>query len=65
MIPFFDEIARVLRPGGHVLFAFSSGAETPIYVPPARLRAELERRGFSGFAYFSPGRGTALVARKR
>jgi SAM-dependent methyltransferase len=65
MIPFFDEITRVLRPGGHVLFAFSGGAETPIYVPPERLRGELERRGFSDIAYFSQGRGTALVARKR
>ncbi|GEM_PF-385768 len=65
MIPFFDEIARVLRPGGHALFAYSSGAETPIYVPPERIRAELERRGFSDFAYSSPGRGTVLVARKR
>jgi SAM-dependent methyltransferase len=62
MIPFFDEIARVLRPGGHALFAYSSGAETPIYVPPERIRAELKRRGFSDFEYFSPGRGTVLVA---
>lgn len=65
MIPFFDEIARVLRSGGHALFAFSGGRETPIYVRPQRLRAELERRGFSDFAYLTRGRGTVLVARKR
>jgi SAM-dependent methyltransferase len=65
MIPFFDEIARVLRSGGHALFAFSAGAETPIYVPPGRLRAELERRGFSDFTYLTQGRGTVLVARRR
>lgn len=65
MIPFFDEVTRVLRSGGHALFAFSSGAQTPIYVPPERLRAELERRGFSDFAFFSRARGTSLVARKR
>jgi SAM-dependent methyltransferase len=64
MIPFFDEIARVLRTGGHVLFAFSSGAETPIYVRPDRLRTELERRGFSDFAHHSRGRGTVALARK-
>jgi SAM-dependent methyltransferase len=64
MIPFFDEVARVLRPGGHVVFAFSSGSETPIYTPPERLRAELERRGFTDFAYVARSRGTALVARK-
>lgn len=64
MIPFFDEIARVLVPGGHVLFAFSSGAETPIYVPTERLRDELGRRGFTDFAEFDVGRGNALLARK-
>jgi ubiquinone/menaquinone biosynthesis C-methylase UbiE len=64
MIPFFDEVARVVAPGGRVLFAYSSGAGTPIYVPSERLRAELERRGFTDFAIFDRGRGTALLARK-
>jgi ubiquinone/menaquinone biosynthesis C-methylase UbiE len=64
MIPFFDEIARVVAPGGHALFAFSSGAGTPIYVPSQRLRDELARRGFTEFAEFNAGRGNALLARK-
>jgi ubiquinone/menaquinone biosynthesis C-methylase UbiE len=64
MIPFFDEVARVVAPGGHALFAFSSGRETPIYVPAQRLRDELERRGFTDFAEFDAGRGSALLARK-
>jgi ubiquinone/menaquinone biosynthesis C-methylase UbiE len=64
-IPFFDELARVTAPGGAVICSFSAGAETPIYVPLERLRAELERRGFTDFAEFSAGRGTALLARKR
>ena len=64
MIPFFDELARVVAPGGRVLFAFSGGAETPIYVPPERLRDELGRRGFEEFAELSVGRGTAFLARK-
>ena len=64
MIPFFDELARVLASGGHALFAFSIGADTPIYVPFDRLRAELERRGFTDFAEFESGRGTAFLARK-
>jgi SAM-dependent methyltransferase len=64
MIPFFDEIERVLAPGGSVVFAYSGGAGTPIYVPPERLRRELEARGFTDFAEFDAGRGTALLARK-
>jgi ubiquinone/menaquinone biosynthesis C-methylase UbiE len=64
MIPFFDEVARVVAPGGHALFAFSSGAGTPIYVPPERLRQELARRGFTDFADVQAARGNALLARK-
>jgi ubiquinone/menaquinone biosynthesis C-methylase UbiE len=64
MIPFFDELARVVAPGGYVVFSFSGGSETPIYVDPARLRAELERREFTHFAELEVGRGTAFLARK-
>jgi ubiquinone/menaquinone biosynthesis C-methylase UbiE len=64
MIPFFDEVARLLRPGGHALFAFSAGAQTPIYVPFERLRDELTKRGFSDFAEFEAGQAGALLARK-
>jgi SAM-dependent methyltransferase len=65
MIPFFDELARVTATDGYVLFAFSGGDQTPIYVPFERLRAELASRGFADFADFSAGRGTAFLARKR
>ncbi len=64
MIPFFDELDRVLAPGGQAVFAFSLGPATPIYVTPERLRNELERRGFTDFAEFAAGKGTALLARK-
>ena len=64
MIPFFGELARVVAPGGYVVFGFSGGSETPIYVDPSRLRGELERRGFTHFAELEVGRGTALLARK-
>jgi ubiquinone/menaquinone biosynthesis C-methylase UbiE len=64
-IPFFDEVARVLRPGGSVVFAFSMGDRTPIYVTPERLRTELAARGFGDFQDVAAGRGTALAARKR
>jgi ubiquinone/menaquinone biosynthesis C-methylase UbiE len=64
MIPFFDELARVTAPGGSIVFSFSGGAETPIYVPPEVLREELSKRGFTDFADFAVGNGTALVAGK-
>ena len=64
MIPFFDELARVLTPDGHLVVAFTGGSGTPIYVPPERLRSELRRRGFAEFAEVSAGRGTALLARR-
>jgi SAM-dependent methyltransferase len=65
MIPFFDELNRVLTTGGSLIVAFSGGPGTPIYVSPERLRAELGRRGFTDFADFSTDPGTALLARKR
>jgi len=65
MIPFFDEVARVVAPRGYAVFSFSSGPATPIYVPPDRLRRELAARGFTEFAEFAAGSGTALLARKR
>ena len=64
MIPFFEELARVVAPGGRVLFSFSAGPETPIWVPPERLQRELAARGFSDFADFAASGGTALLARK-
>jgi ubiquinone/menaquinone biosynthesis C-methylase UbiE len=64
MIPFLDEVARVLKPGGWTLYAYSSGPETPIWVEPAVLRRELERRGFTDFAEIAAGRGIAVLARK-
>jgi ubiquinone/menaquinone biosynthesis C-methylase UbiE len=65
MIPFFDELSRVTAPDGAIVFSFSRGSETPIYVPPERLRRELGRRGFAQFADFSAGPATALFARRR
>jgi ubiquinone/menaquinone biosynthesis C-methylase UbiE len=64
MIPFFDELARVVAPHGHLLVAYSGGSETPIYVPTQRLREELGRRGFAEIAELSAGRGTGFLAVK-
>jgi ubiquinone/menaquinone biosynthesis C-methylase UbiE len=64
MIPFFSELERITAPGGAVVFSFSGGADTPIYVPSDVLRAELGKRGFTDFADFAAGNGTAFVARR-
>jgi len=64
MIPFFAELARVVAAGGHLVLSFSAGPETPIWVPPERLRRELSAHGFADFADFEAEGGTALLARK-
>jgi ubiquinone/menaquinone biosynthesis C-methylase UbiE len=65
MIPFFDELARVVVPEGTLVLSFSKGAETPIYVAPERLREELGRRGFAEFAEFSAEPARALRAKRQ
>jgi SAM-dependent methyltransferase len=62
MIPFFGELARVVAPGGHLAFAFSFGAETPIYVPPETLRERLAPLGFGEFEELAAGQGSAFLA---
>jgi len=65
MIPFFDELARIVAPEGTLVLSFSKGAETPIYVPSERLRRELGERGFAEFAEFSAEPATALRAKRQ
>ena len=62
MIPFFEELGRVTAPGGKAIFAFSRGAETPIWVPPEKLRARLEGVGFSDVEELAAGQGVAVLA---
>jgi ubiquinone/menaquinone biosynthesis C-methylase UbiE len=64
MIPFFEELARVTAPGGTVVFAFSSGPETPIFVPTEKLRERLEPLGFETLEEIAAGPGTAVLARR-
>jgi ubiquinone/menaquinone biosynthesis C-methylase UbiE len=64
MIPFFDELVRVIAPGGHVAIAFSMGDRTPIYVPLPRVRTELERRGLVVCLEQATGPGLSLLARR-
>lgn len=64
MIPFFDELERVLAPEGTLLVGYSFGPQTPIYVPSERLRERLASRGFAHFADFAAGPATCLLARR-
>jgi SAM-dependent methyltransferase len=64
MIPFFGELGRVTAAGGHLVLSFSAGPETPIWVPPERLRRELGAHGFTDFADFEADGATALLARR-
>ena len=64
MIPFFDELARITKPGGLVAVAYSMGPRTPIWVPLETVQASLEQRGFAHVADFAAGPGLALLARK-
>lgn len=61
-IPFFDELARVVAPRGTVVFAFTRGAETPVFVPPETLRRRLAEVGLDRFEELSAGNGIALLA---
>jgi ubiquinone/menaquinone biosynthesis C-methylase UbiE len=64
MIPFFSELARVTAAGGHAVIGFSSGVDTPIYVPTPTLERELSRVGFDIADEVTAGSGTAVVARR-
>jgi ubiquinone/menaquinone biosynthesis C-methylase UbiE len=61
--PFFGEIARVLRPGGHVVVAASRGAATPFYTPGSVLERGFRKRGLETVESGAAGAGTYLVAR--
>ena len=62
MIPFFEELGRVTSPDGRAIFAFSRGAETPIWVPPEKLRARLGKVGFGDVEELAAGQGVAVLA---
>jgi ubiquinone/menaquinone biosynthesis C-methylase UbiE len=64
MPPFIDEVARVLRPGGHVVVASSWGNETPFYTPKAVLDWAFAKRGIEPAAAGEAVSGTYWVGRK-
>ena len=63
MPPFFAEIARVLRPGGHAIVASSWGAQTPFYTRPGLLRWKFLQQGVEPVEIGEAGAGTFYVGR--
>jgi ubiquinone/menaquinone biosynthesis C-methylase UbiE len=64
MPPFFDEIARVLRPGGSAIVVSSWGEATPFYTPPKLLRWKFLQRGIEAVEIGGAAEGTYYVGRK-
>jgi ubiquinone/menaquinone biosynthesis C-methylase UbiE len=65
MPPFFAEIARVLRPGGHVVIVASRGDATPFFTPDSVLKRGFRRRGIDAVETGSAGPGTFFIGRAR
>jgi len=63
MPPFFGEIARVLRPAGHVIVAASHGPATPFYTPPSVLSRGFARHGVRALETGEAGAGSFYVGR--
>lgn len=61
--PFFAEVARVLRPGGHVIVVATGGAATPFYTPSSVLDRGFRRRGIEPVESGDAGRGTYFIGR--
>jgi ubiquinone/menaquinone biosynthesis C-methylase UbiE len=64
MPPFFSEVSRVLRHGGHAIVVASSGPQTPFYTPDAVLERGFERYGMTMVKTGQIGSGSYAVARK-
>jgi SAM-dependent methyltransferase len=60
---FFDEVARVLAPGGYVVVVSSLGLMTPFHTPERTLRTGFRRRGVEAVATGAAGAGTFFLGR--
>ena len=60
---FFDEVARVLAPGGYVVVVSSLGLKTPFHTPERTLRNGFHRRGVEAVAAGAAGPGTFFVGK--
>ncbi len=64
MPPFFAQVARVLRPGGHVIVAASYGSATPFYTPASVLERGFRKQGLEKVSDGEAEDGTYFVARR-
>ena len=60
---FFDEVARVLVPGGYVAVVSSLGPKTPFHTPERTLRHGFGRHGIETVATGAAGLGTFFLGR--
>jgi ubiquinone/menaquinone biosynthesis C-methylase UbiE len=61
---FFDEVARVLAPGGYLVVVSSLGRKTPFHTPERTLRKGFRRRGVETIATGAEGSGTFVLGRR-
>ena len=64
MPPFFDQIGKLLGPGGNVVHISSLGARTPFYTPSKTLRKRFARHGVRTVRTGIVGEGTYFVGER-
>lgn len=64
MPPFFEHVANLLRPGGHVAVIASRGSTTPFFTPTRTLARGFARHGLETVAAATAGPGTYYLARR-
>jgi SAM-dependent methyltransferase len=64
MPQFFAQVARLVRPGGHVVAVASRGPTTPFFTPRATLERGFGRHGLTTVAAAEAGPGTYYLARR-
>jgi trans-aconitate methyltransferase len=62
---FWEEVTRLLMPGGAIAVEYSLGEATPIYLPVADVQRHLSGVGEYEFENGRAGRGIWILARKR
>jgi len=64
MPPFFEQMAKLLGPGGYVVSVASRGPTTPFFTPAETLKRGFGRQGIETVAAGTAGPGTYYLARR-